>query len=154
MQILHDRKVKKLWLSQEKYIVRVLKRFSMKHAKLVSIPLGSHFKLRKRYCSLSKKEKGDIASTIYSSVVRSLMYVMVCTQLDIAHAIGVVSRFTVNPGKDHWEVVKWIFRYLRGRSKLCLTFGDFKPVLEGYVDADWAGDLDGRKSTSDRKSVV
>ena len=44
--------------------------------------------------------------------------------------------------------MKWIFRYLRGSSKLCLTFGDSKLVLEGYVDADWAGDLDGRKSTS------
>ena len=54
----------------------------------------------------------------------------------------------VNPGKDHWEVVKWIFKYLRGSSKLFLTFGDSKLVLKGYVDADWAGDLDGRKSTS------
>ena len=44
--------------------------------------------------------------------------------------------------------MKWIFRYLRGSSKLCLTFGDSKPILEGYVDADWAGDLNGRKSTS------
>ena len=44
--------------------------------------------------------------------------------------------------------MKWIFRYLRGSSKLCLTFGDSKPVLEGYVDADWAGDLNGRKSIS------
>ena len=76
------------------------------------------------------------------------MYAMVCTRPDIAHAVGVVSRFMVNPGKDHWEAVKWIFRYLRGSSKLCLTFGDSKPILEGYVDADWAGDLDGRKSTS------
>ena len=44
--------------------------------------------------------------------------------------------------------MKWIFRYLRGISKLCLTFGDSKPILEGSVDADWAGDLNGRKSTS------
>ena len=43
--------------------------------------------------------------------------------------------------------MKWIFRYLRGSSKLCLTFGDSKPVLEGYVDAGWVDDLDGRKST-------
>ena len=148
MQILRDRKAKKLWLSQEKYIERVLERFNMKHAKPVSTPLGSHFKLRKKSCSSSKKEKEDIASTIYSSAVGSLMYAMVCTRPDIAHAVGVVSRFMVNPGKDHWEAVKWIFRYLRGSSKLCLTFGDSKPILEGYVDADWAGDLDGRKSTS------
>ena len=44
--------------------------------------------------------------------------------------------------------MKWIIRYLRGSSKLCLTFGDSKPIWEGYLDADWAGDLDGRKSTS------
>ena len=31
---------------------------------------------------------------------------------------------------------------------MCLTFGDSQLVLEGFVDADWAGDLDGRKSTS------
>ena len=43
--------------------------------------------------------------------------------------------------------MKWIFRYLRDSSKLCLTFGVSKLVLEGYVDADWVGDLDGRKST-------
>ena len=148
MQILRGRKAKKLRLSQEKYIERVLEKFNMKHAKPVSTPLGSHFKLRKRTCSSSKKEKEDITSTIYSLAVRSLMYAMVCTQPDIAHAVGVVSRFMVNPGKDHWEAVKWIFRYLRGSSKLFLTFGDFKPVLEGYVDANWAGDLNGRKSTS------
>ena len=148
MQILRDKKTKKLWLSQEKYIQRVLERFNMKHAKPVSTPLGAHFKLRKRSCSSSKKEKGDIASTIYSSAVGSLMYAMVCTRPDITYAVGVVSKFMVNLGKDHWEVVKWIFRYLRGSYKLCLAFGDSKPVLVGYVDADWAGDLDGRISTS------
>ena len=71
MQILHDRKVKKLWFSQEKYIEQVLERFNIKHAKPVNTPLSVHFKLRKKSCSLSKKEKKDIASTINSSAVRS-----------------------------------------------------------------------------------
>ena len=44
--------------------------------------------------------------------------------------------------------MKWIFRYLRGSSKSCLNFGSSKLVLEGYIDANMAGDLDGRKSTS------
>ena len=44
--------------------------------------------------------------------------------------------------------MKWIFRYLRGSSKSCLSFGSSKLVLEGYIDVDMAGDLDGRKSTS------
>jgi hypothetical protein len=148
MQILRDRKAKKLWLSQEKYIERVLERFNMKHAKLVSTPLGGHFKLSKKSCPSSNKEKENMASIPYSSAVESLMYAMVCTRPDIAHAVGVVSRFMVNLGKKHWEAVKWIFRYLRGSSKSCLSFGSSKPVLEGYTNADMAGDLDGRKSTS------
>ena len=101
MQILRHRKAKKLWLSREKSIEQILERFNMKHAKPVNTPLSAHFKLRKKSSSSSKKEKKDIASIIYSSVVGSLMYAMVCTQPDVAHAVGVVSRFLVNPGKDH-----------------------------------------------------
>jgi hypothetical protein len=119
MQILCDGKAKKLWLSQEKYVERVLERFNMKHAKLVSTPLGGHFKLGKKSCPSLNKEKENMASIPYSSTVGSLMYAMVCTRPDIAHAVGVVSRFMVNPGKEHWEAVKWIFRYLRGSSKSC-----------------------------------
>jgi hypothetical protein len=71
----------------------------MKHAKLVSTPLGGHFKLSKISCPSSNKEKENMASIPYSFVVGSLMYAMVCTRLDIAHAVGVVSRFMVNPSK-------------------------------------------------------
>ena len=44
--------------------------------------------------------------------------------------------------------MKWIFRYLRGTSKICLSFGGLEPSLEGYTDSDMVGDLDCRKSTS------
>jgi hypothetical protein len=46
----------------------------------------------------------------YSSVVGNLMYAMVFTRPDIAHAVGVVSRYMNNPGKEHWEALKWILR--------------------------------------------
>ena len=76
------------------------------------------------------------------------MYAMVCTRPDIAYAVGTVSRFLSNPGREHWNAVKWILRYLRGTSKLVLSFGNSKPLLIGYTDADMAGDMDTRKSTS------
>ena len=49
----------------------------------------------------------------YASAVGSLMYAMVCNRPDIAHTVGVVSRYMANPGKEHWEAVKWLLRYLR-----------------------------------------
>ena len=52
----------------------------------------------------------------YALAVGSLMYAMVCTRPDIAHAVGVVSRYMNNLGKEHWMAVKWILRYLRGTT--------------------------------------
>ncbi|GKU85719.1 hypothetical protein SLEP1_g345 [Rubroshorea leprosula] len=113
MAITRDRKAGKLWLSQEKYVERLLERFNMKHAKPVSTPLANHFKLSKRSCPTTKEEKEKMSPIPYYSAVGSLMYAMVCTRPDIAHAVGVVSRFLSDPGKIHWEAAKWIFRYLR-----------------------------------------
>ena len=66
----------------------------------------------------------------YSSFVGSLMYTMVCTRLDIAHAVGVVSRFMSNLEKEHWAAIKWILRYLRGTSRVSLCFGPSEPMLD------------------------
>ncbi|GKV28913.1 hypothetical protein SLEP1_g37899 [Rubroshorea leprosula] len=69
--------------------------------KLVSTPLANHFKLSKQSCPTTKEEKEKMSPIPYSSAIGSLMYAMVCTQPDIAHAIGVVSRFLSDPGKIH-----------------------------------------------------
>lgn len=41
-------------------------------------------------------------------VVGSVMYLMICTRSDVAHAISVASRYMAKPGKEHWNVLKWI----------------------------------------------
>ncbi|GKV41577.1 hypothetical protein SLEP1_g49083 [Rubroshorea leprosula] len=148
MKIFQDRKNKKLWLSQEKYIEKVLDRFNMSKAKPVGTPLAGHFKLSTEQCPASKEEAKYMKNVPYASAVGSLMYAMVCTRPDIAHAVGVVSRFLSNPGKQHWAAIKWIFRYLRGTSHMCLCYGEHESLLNGYSDADFGGDLDSRKSTS------
>ena len=84
----------------------------------------------------------------YASTIGSLIYAMVCTRPDIAHAVGVVSRFMSRSGKQHWEAVKWILRYLKGLSDTSLYFTGASLKLQGYVDADFAGDIDSRKSTT------
>jgi hypothetical protein len=84
----------------------------------------------------------------YSSTIGIFMYAMVCTRPDIAHAVGVVSRYMNHPGKEHWEAVKWILRYLRGISTHALCFEGSDIVLHGYVDSYMAGDKDSRRSTT------
>jgi len=58
----------------------------------------------------------------YSSAVGSLMEAKVCTRPDIAHVVGVLSRFMSKLGKEHWTVVKWVFRYLHGTSDYGLCY--------------------------------
>eukprot|EP00253_Pinus_taeda_P023724 PITA_23724 len=117
MRITRDRKNRKLKLSQSEYIEKVLKRFNMHNVKPISIPLASHFKLSKEACPNTQKEMAHMSKVPYASAVGSLMYAMVYTRPDIAHVVGVVSRYMNNPGKEHWMVVKWILRYLREASK-------------------------------------
>ena len=52
-----------------------------------------------------------------------------------------------NPEKQHWEAVKWNLRYLKGTAGLALCFKQSDLGLQGYVDADMAGNVDERKST-------
>ena len=113
----------------------------------MSIPLGSHFKLSKEQSSKTEEERDHMSKMPYASAIGSLMYAMVCTRLKIAHAVEVVSRFISRPGKQHWEAVKWILRYLKGSSNTCLCFTSASLKLQGYVNTDFAGDIDSRKST-------
>lgn len=118
----------------------------MGDAKPVRIPLVSHFKLDKCMCPYTQEEWEDMVEVSYSSVVGSLIYVMVCTWPDITHAVSVVSIFLSNLIKEHWEAVKWILKYLKGTSSLCLSFGSAELVLERFTDVDMTGDLKERKS--------
>ena len=124
IKIVRDRKAKKIWLSQEKYVEQVIERFNIKDVKPVSTPLANYFKVTKRSCPTTSFERKEMEAIPYSSAIGSLMYAKVCNRPDIAHAVGVVSRFLANLGKEHWEVVKWILRYLKGTSKMWLCFGE------------------------------
>ena len=148
MSIIRDRTEGILKLSQEKYIVKVLDKFRMNDARVRSTPMATHLKLSKKQSPQTDEDKEEMTKVPYASAVGSLMYAMVCTRPDIAHAVGVVSRFMSNPGKEHWEAVKWLLRYLKGTSKTALCFSKKSVVLEGFTDADLGGYSDSGKSTT------
>ena len=106
IKISHDRKSRKLWLSQEVYVKKVLERFNKGKAKSVCPLLVGYFKFSYEHYPISEKEKLEMKGVPYASAISSLMYVMVNTRPDIVHAIGLVNRFFSNSDKEHWTVVK------------------------------------------------
>ena len=148
MRIIRDKANGTLKLSQSEYVKKVLNRFNMNEAKPMSTPLGIHFKLSKEQSPKIEEERDPMSKVSYASAIGSLMYVMVCTRPNIAHVVGVVSKFMSRSRKQHWEAVKWILRYLKGSSNTCLCFTGASLKLQGYVDVDFAGDIYSKKSTT------
>lgn len=90
-----------------------------------------------------------MAAIPYRQAIGKLQYLAVSTRPDIAAALSNVARYASNPGAAHWAAVKRIFRYLQGTAGAELTFsGSRGSTLTAYADADWAGELEKRKSTS------
>ena len=81
-------------------------------------------------------------------VIGCLMYAMVSTRTNISYKICVVIRYMENPGKEQWATVKWMLWYLRGTSDYCITYNGGCELVYGYVDSDFASDLDKMRSTS------
>ena len=89
-----------------------------------------------------------MAKIAYALACGSLIYAMVATRLDIAHVVGVVSRFMSNLGKKHWEAVKLILRYWSGTMDKKLCYGHGGLSICGYADNDYADCVDNCKSTT------
>ena len=139
-----------LKLCQTSYFQKVITKFSMENAKVVNVPLGGHYKLSPEQSPSTDQEREDMIGVPYANVVGSVMYMMLCTRPDLAHSISVLSRFMADPGRDHWEALKWLLRYIKGSINEGLVYKSSKAgvTLVGYVDSDYAGDRDRRRSTT------
>ncbi|XP_031281256.1 secreted RxLR effector protein 161-like [Pistacia vera] len=123
----------------------------MLDAKSVQTPLGAHLKLSHEQSPQTETDKLEMAGIPYASALGSLMYLMVCSRPDLGFAVSLVSRFMSNPGRTHWMALKWIMRYLQGTKSVGIVFKknhSCDEYVEGLNDADYAGDLDKRTSTS------
>ena len=70
----------------------------MENAKPISTPLANHFKLSIAQCPKTDDDVQDMSKIPYASVVGCLMYVMVCTRLDLAQAVSAIIKFLSNLG--------------------------------------------------------
>ena len=126
-----------------KYIVKLLERFGMVDCKSMSTPMELNFK------KLSGSAAGPVLAnpTEYRQLVGALMF-LVNTRPDICFAVNNLSQQMVEPHHFHWVGAKNLLRYLRGTINHGLRYTSGSMTLLRYTDANWAGSVVDRKSTS------
>ena len=130
-----------LILSQSQYVDKILDKFNKDDPAIARTPIDISQHL--------SKNRGDPVSQLeYSRIIGSLMYLMSCTRPDIAYTVSRLSRYTSNPGNDHWKSIVRVLRYLRYTRDYGLHYTRDPAVIEGYSDANWISDIKDSRSTS------
>ncbi|GJT18538.1 putative ribonuclease H-like domain-containing protein [Tanacetum coccineum] len=131
-----------IFISQDKYVDEILKKFSFSTVKTTSTPMETSKPL------LKDAKAKDVDVHLYRSMIGSLMY-LTSSRPDIMFVVCACTRFQVIHKVSHLYVVKRIFRYLKGQPKLSLWYPKDSPFdLEAYSDSDYAGASLDRKSTT------
>jgi hypothetical protein len=115
----------------------------MDEARPRSTPFTTSTKLSK-----DEGEPLDTTKYLYATLVGKLMFLAVATRPDLAYCVGALTRFMAQPTLTHWQAAKGVVRYLGSKPDRGITYRGSTTELEAYCDADYAGDLDTRRSTT------
>jgi hypothetical protein len=130
-------------LKQAAYAAKLVEKAGLSDCNPVHIPMEPRLKLSK------DSQNPAIDKTLYRSIIGGLRY-LVQMWPDITFDVGFVSRFIQAPTMEHWAAVKHLVRYIAGTLHFGCRYersaGELR--LIGYSDADHAGDIDDRKSTT------
>lgn len=142
VSIERDRPNNCIYIHQHAYIESVLKRFGFDESRPVSTPQTTN--------NATNQNENTHLNFSYREAIGALMYIMVLTRPDLASAIGFLSRRLDKPEDIDRVTLKRVLRYLRGTILFKLKLGQCNSniFVKGFVDADWGGDHDDRKSTS------
>ncbi|GJW06864.1 hypothetical protein Tco_1569287 [Tanacetum coccineum] len=131
-----------IFIKQSKYIKEMLTKFGLEDSKPTKTPMLTEIKLTK------DDEADSMDSSKYRGMIGSLLY-LTASRPDIMFSVCLCARFQENPKTTHLEVVKRIFRYIRGTTHLGLWYPKGTRIETiVYADSDHAGDYVDRKSTS------
>ncbi len=145
MMIFRNRRLKQLILNQSIYVEQMLRNHEMWDCKSLIILMNVSCRLIKIFDEYTIDKSLKIN---YQSIVRSLMYIMLKTRLDIIYSISMINRYVSNLTQSHWQAVKRIFRYLREIYQMKLTFREALKLFESYINSDWAENQNIKRSTS------
>ncbi len=136
-------------MDQEAQIENIINRYGMKCCNPANTPMATSAVLQ----ATESHPLSETDHALYRSIVGSLMYVATCSRPDISFAVGELGRFAHQPTQAHLIAAKRVIRYLQGTKHYKIRFEKHKndkrpPKLVGYADADFASDVDTRKSVS------
>lgn len=131
-----------IFVHQSTYAEKVLSKFNMQNCNPVSTPSDTNQ-------PIGNFDESNASSYPYRELIGSLMYLAVGTRPDIAHAVGIASRYLEKPTVVHEKSAKRILKYLKNTINFGILFhSDGTYQLNAYSDADFAGDIDSRRSTT------
>nr|GEY92222.1 hypothetical protein [Tanacetum cinerariifolium] len=131
-----------IFLSQDKYIGDILKKFRFSDVRSSNTPMDKENPWGK------DGPRKDVELYLYRSMIGSLMY-LTPSRPEIMFAVCACARHQVTPKECHLHAVKRIFRYLKGHPKLGLWYPKASSFdLVAYSDSDYGGASQDRKSTT------
>ena len=131
------------------YIEKLLEYFGMKDAKGLFTPVAEKQQISKSDCPDKGSQEQKMKNCNFRGMMGCLNYLTNTTRPDKTFAVTALSRYVQNPGREHWLQGKHILRYLKATKCRKLAYRKSEKLeLTGFSDADWAGKLDDRKSSS------
>ena len=143
LEITRDRDKRTLTISQRRMTMDLVTKYGLADAKPKATPLAAGTRL-----TSVEGEPLDTTVHHYSELIGSLLYVAVCTRPDISQPVGALSRYMSKPTVTHWNLARGVVRYLASTPNTGITYSASGGDLLGYCDADFAGDIDSRRSTT------
>ena len=149
IKIHRDRSKRLIGLSQDTYIDKVLKRFSMEQSKKGFLPMSHGVHLSKTQRPQTANERERMSKIPYASVIGSIMYTMISSRPDVSFALSMTSRHQSDPGEIHWTMLKNVLKYFRRMKDVFLVYGGEEELtVTGYIDASFQTDKYDSKSQS------
>ena len=146
LRITRHRESQELFLDQTHYLTKLIRKFGFLDVVPLSVPADPHTRLS----FLSSDDPSSTSPFPYQTIVGCLQFACIGTRPDLSYAVSIAAKYCSNPTPAHCAALRRILKYLAGTLHLGLSFsGNHQPIsLTAYCDANYAMDLDDRKSRS------
>ena len=141
-----------LYMTQTAYIEKIAAKFKMEGCKPLYVPMQKGTKPTAKMSPTNEKEKIEMSTVPFKNAIGSLLYLAVCTCPDIAYAVSSLARYSSNPGREHWVLVKNVIHYLMNTKEYGLFFKIYIEAIEnltsnGFGDAAFNDSESGKSTT-------